>query len=245
MRTALGEGAPPCGPQATARLRLTKTGPCRFMSHLDFMRAVERAARRADIPVALTRGFHPHPRMSFGPAVPVGVESECELVDVDLRESLGAAEITRRLERVLPSGIQLVRCRVLPPGGPSLSSMITAASYQVDFDRDDIAGGPGVLDSAIGGILHADAIPFSRTTPKGTREFDLRPLIYDLRLLSGDGPRLRVQMMLATGSRGHARPDDVARAIAEWAGLAPEVRPSRIARKELYVAWDGGLRPLA
>ncbi|MDI6637636.1 MAG: hypothetical protein PWR07_41 [Bacillota bacterium] len=233
----------PGKPQATCRLRLTKTGPARFMSHLDFIRAVERAVRRADLPVALTEGFHPHPRMSFSPALPVGVESECELVDVDLRERPGADEVARRLGRALPPGLRLVSCVVLPRGGPSLSSMIRAASYQVDFARDNVAGRPDVIEAAIEGLLRADAIPISRTTPKGTREFNLRPLIYDLRLLREEGAA-SVRMLVAAGPRGHVRPDDVAREIARRAGLGPGARPARIVRKEFYVERDGRFLPL-
>ncbi len=231
-------------PRAVARLRLTKTGHARFMSHLDLIRTVERAIRRAGLPVALTEGFHPHPRMSFSPALPVGVESECEIVDVDLRASPGADDVARSLEGVLPPGIDLVSCVMLPPGGPAPDSVVRAASYEVDFRLDDIGGGPEAIEGAIRGLVQADTVLVSRVTPKGVRELNLRPLVYDLRLEPGDGVAC-VYMLVAAGRGGHARPHDVARAIAMRAGLPPEARPARIARKELYVERDGRLYPLS
>src|SRR5690606_33558809 len=64
------------------RLRYAKFGPARFASHLDLGRALGRALRRAGLPVAYSQGFHPLPKMAFGPPLPVGVESEAEFVDI-------------------------------------------------------------------------------------------------------------------------------------------------------------------
>lgn len=235
---------PPEGtPQVVCRLKLAKTGPARFMSHLDFMRAVERAVRRAGLPVALTQGFHPHPRMSFSPALPVGVESECELVDVELREGLDAGEAAGRMRAALPPGLRLMACAVVPHGGPSLSSMIRAASYDVDFGCGDAGECRDAVEAAIGELLRAHAIPVSRTTPKGIKEVDLRPLIYELGFVRGHGTD-SVRMLVAAGPGQHVRPGDVVREIARRAALGERARPARIVRKEFFAERNGALCPL-
>ncbi|MCG0278925.1 MAG: TIGR03936 family radical SAM-associated protein, partial [Thermanaeromonas sp.] len=68
------------------RVKFAKVGTGRFLSQLEVMRVLQRAARRAGLPLALTEGFNPHPRMSFGPALAVGAESEAEYVDLELKE---------------------------------------------------------------------------------------------------------------------------------------------------------------
>lgn len=232
----------PGKPQVTCRLRLTKKGPARFMSHLDFIRAVERAVRRAGLPVALTEGFHPHPRMSFSPALPVGVESECELVDVELRETPGADQVKEKLELSLPAGLRLMWCAVLPFGEPSLSSVIRAASYEMAFECGDGAACRDAVEAAVEGFIQADSVPIVRTTPKGTREFNIRPLIYDLGLRWRNGAA-HVWMLAAAGPLGHVRPDDVAREIARRAGLERGSGRAKIVRKDFYVERNGELVP--
>lgn len=233
---------PPGKPQATCRLRLTKKGPARFMSHLDFIRAVERAVRRAALPVALTEGFHPHPRMSFSPALPVGVESECELVDVELRERVGADEVKERLEPLLPDGLRLMWCMVLPFGEPPLSSVIRAASYEMVFECGDGIASQDAVEAAIEGFVRADSVRVIRTTPKGTKEVNIRPLVYALGVDQRDGAA-HVRMLAAAGPAGHVRPDDVAREIARRAGLGRACARARIVRKDFYVERNGELVP--
>ncbi|MEW6226999.1 MAG: TIGR03936 family radical SAM-associated protein [Bacillota bacterium] len=230
-------GRPFDKPVAVARLRLTKSGPARFMSHLDFIRAIERSARRAGLPMALSAGFHPHPRMSFSPALAVGISSECEFVDVELREKLAAGEVAERLEGCLPPGIGLVSCSVIDPGAPALSSVIRAASYRLEFRPEDV-GAAGEVARAVDAVLKADAVPVTRTTPKGVRQVDLRPLVYDLRFeRRGELPSLH--MLVAAGAEGSARPLDVVQALAGYGALRDGARPIEIIREGLYVLRDG------
>ncbi len=64
------------------RAEFSKTGELKYLSHLELSRLIERALRRANIPFSYTEGFHPTPRISFGPALPVGVEGLREYFDM-------------------------------------------------------------------------------------------------------------------------------------------------------------------
>lgn len=86
---------------------VAKLGPMRFLGHRDWVRTVERALRRCGLPLSLTEGFHPHPRMVLPEPLPLGVESDGERLVLALREALPAPELGQRLAAVLPEGLAL------------------------------------------------------------------------------------------------------------------------------------------
>lgn len=90
------------------RLRFSKTGRLKYISHLDINRAMSRAFKRAGIPLWYTEGFNPHPYMSFSLPLSLGVESLCESVDIRLIDTVGNAEIKSRMNAVLPADLKIV-----------------------------------------------------------------------------------------------------------------------------------------
>src|SRR5689334_21800742 len=83
------------------RIRYAKRGPLRFTSHRDFARALERAIRRAGVPIAYSSGFTPHPRISYASAAPTGVASEAEYLEIGLRARVEPAELALALDAAL------------------------------------------------------------------------------------------------------------------------------------------------
>ena len=83
------------------------------LSHLETMHALLRSVRRVGLPMAYSQGYHPKPRVSFGPALPVGVESRCEYLDLELIGAHDAQAIADRLARALPPGLRLEDARVI------------------------------------------------------------------------------------------------------------------------------------
>lgn len=79
----------------------------RYISHLDLMRLFTRALRRARLPVKITQGFNPHPKLSIKRALKLGVESDCEEAAVLLRELVEPQEFKERFQKQLPEGIQI------------------------------------------------------------------------------------------------------------------------------------------
>ena len=90
------------------RLRFSKTGRLKYISHLDINRAMSRAFKRAEIPLWYTEGFNPHPYMSFSLPLSLGVESLCESVDIRLIDSIDNADIKSRMNAVLPADLKIV-----------------------------------------------------------------------------------------------------------------------------------------
>jgi radical SAM-linked protein len=122
------------GPELITRIRMqyTKTGRIRFLSHLDFMTLVHRAVVRAGVPIAFSQGFNPHPRISFGPALSVGMESLAECLDMETDPFIDLLRITKALNNTLPEGIRILEARVIPSKTPSLSGSIGRYVYEVD-----------------------------------------------------------------------------------------------------------------
>ncbi len=90
------------------RLRFSKTGRCKYISHLDINRCMSRAFLRAQIPLWYTEGFNPHPYMSFSLPLSLGVESLCESVDIRLVKEMSNEKIKQRMNDVLPPDIRIV-----------------------------------------------------------------------------------------------------------------------------------------
>lgn len=90
------------------RLRFSKTGRLKYISHLDINRAMARALKRAEIPLWYTEGFNPHPYMSFSLPLSLGVESLCESVDLRIVGEISNKEIKDRLNKVLPEDLKII-----------------------------------------------------------------------------------------------------------------------------------------
>lgn len=193
------EPAPPEPPVPAGRhvyrLTWTKLGALAFLSHLELIALFARVLRRAALPVALTEGKRPRPKLSFGPALALGVESVCEVLDVTLSEPWPPERIQERLNEVLPEGIGVTGIVSLPPGARSLTLEGLAYAYRITWP----AGPPAAdLYARVRAALARKRIPVERLDKKGRRrEMDLAP---HLGHLSWTGQTLEV-LLTSDGSR--------------------------------------------
>ena len=220
------EPAPPPRPpvptfRTRVRVRYEKRGQLVAISHLETMHALLRAVRRAGLPVAYSQGFHPKPRVSFGPALPVGVESACEHMDLDLLGDAEPSDVARRLAPELPEGLRVVDAEVVPPEEPSISEAMRAVHYRVEFPQD--LWGERTLSERVEAFLSAEQAVVTRAAPpKGRggkrqpkvaaprqREIDLKQIVTHLAV---EGPG-RVAFSLRADPSGSAKPAEVLAAI--------------------------------
>ena len=192
---------------ARYRLRLSKTGPAKFLGHLDFMRQVTRALLRAGWPVLYSKGFHPKPRVSFGPALRVGVESRAEYLEVELDEKRCTEEdaLVESLRSTLPEGVELLEYERCRSGRPPLSRQARAVKYRLEFGA--AVGGHAVAE-AVARLMQRPRWPVERRGRKGTREVDIKQAVTSLRAIEGDTPALELEVDLSSGLS--PRPEDVA-----------------------------------
>ena len=90
------------------RLRYTNAGRLRFTSHRDFQRAFERALRRAEVPMAYSAGFTPHPRVSYANAAPTGTGSEAEYLEIGLADPRDPQKLRALLDESMPTGLDII-----------------------------------------------------------------------------------------------------------------------------------------
>src|SRR5687768_8295132 len=98
------------------RIRFRKEGDLRLISHRDLLRTLERLFRRADLPLGMSEGFHPKPRMSFPSALAVGIEGTNEVMELELCQERTAEQVLEVLTPHLPPGLTINTLEVLPPG---------------------------------------------------------------------------------------------------------------------------------
>jgi radical SAM-linked protein len=182
------------------RIRFSKQGDLRLIGHRDLMRCLERLFRRAGLPLGMSEGFHPKPRMTFPLALAVGIEATDEVMELELTEPLEADEVLRRVAPHAPPGLTLGAVEVLPPG--SRKAQVRSVVYQVPIPPSYRAG----LAERIEQLLRAESCPVVRQRRKAPLE--LRPLLEDLTLREGT-----LHMRLRTDAQAGAGPRDVLGAL--------------------------------
>ncbi|MBL0213739.1 MAG: TIGR03960 family B12-binding radical SAM protein [Myxococcales bacterium] len=200
---------------STYRIRFAKVGRAAFLGHLDLVRLLSRSFRRADLPLAMTRGFSPKPRISFGPALGLGVPSLGELMDIDLehgvpgvktwdvtddttRIELSADEVRDRLASVCPPGIEVESCTIVRLAGHPSFVKIQPTTIERPtpglgklIDAVDL-----VIRPAADGMAH-DAPRLTRigaalmakasaTVARGDKQIDVRHMVLDVSVIDGD-----------------------------------------------------------
>jgi radical SAM-linked protein len=224
---ASSEGlAPPVkssAPRARFRLTYSKLERARFIGHLELVDVFIRALRRAQIPVAYTQGHHPLPRLRFGPGLPLGVESLCETIDIDLVEALTADALRRRLEGCLPEGLTIVGIAELSLQSPSADTQLSGFRYQAQI-VDLINGDQGAwIDARFADFLATTSYPVVRTTPKGKKTVDARPLVSRLARVHDTVAELDLHFTLS----GSVRPAELLAAILNLTGDTARSLPLR------------------
>ncbi len=215
------------------RIEFSKQQAARFVSHLDTMKTLERAIRRGRIPIAFSEGFNPHPKMSFGSALAVGVTSDQEFLDLELSSDWDPAQLQAALSNSLPSGYQVQRVIRVSPGSPSLMSVINRADYLTKI-RLDKPLTEEAFARLINDFLACPEIWVEKKSKRGKKQVNLRPGIYQL---TGqvEGDALILRMLLQSGSEGNVRPEEVLAALQQFAAIKMDVTAASLHRRALYV----------
>ncbi|NLW07750.1 MAG: DUF2344 domain-containing protein [Clostridia bacterium] len=202
------------------RLKYSKIGTAAFLGHLEMLRLWQRALRRAGLPLAYSKGFNPHPRLAFGPALAVGVESLAEYLDVGLTEEVNPVATKNRLQAELPAGLKLLKVIPVPDGTRALTAVIDLAAYQASWYLPPAVE---LLQQRIEALLARELVVVSCPGRRGEKLKDIRPGIYKLSLTADN----RLDMLLQSSAEGSVRPEQVIKAL-DWQ------EPDRIVRTGLF-----------
>lgn len=200
-------------PVQRLRIRYTKTGRMRFTSHRDFQRALERALRRARVPMAYSAGFSPRPRISYVNAAPTGAASLAEYVEIAVIAKCDPQALLEEVDRALPVGLDIAE--VLPAASPDLAARLEASVWEIDLpgsSNEQVAQAWAALEES-------DEVLVSRMTKSGAKTFDVRSAVLTGAVGSGAAD---VQLVVTLRHQVPAvRPDDVVSALTNLTGFVP------------------------
>ncbi|HET7529845.1 MAG TPA: TIGR03936 family radical SAM-associated protein [Mycobacteriales bacterium] len=221
------DGPPPPPVVQRLRVRYAKRGRLRFTSHRDFARAFERALRRAELPMAYSAGFTPHPKISYVGAAPTGVASEAEYLEIGLAAARDPDAVRRDLDAALPPGLDVVEVVDAGAfaGGPSLADRITASYWRIelpDVPETDAA-------ASVERFRALDTAPVERLMKDGRRTIDARAAVGWLGVAAPREPagdtRCAIIDLVVRHTTPAVRPDDVLTALRQAAALSTPTTP--------------------
>jgi radical SAM-linked protein len=184
------------------RIIFAKQGALRYTGHLDLHRLWERAARRAELPLAYSQGFHPQPKLAIAAALPLGFSSRCEVLDMRLEHEISLEGLCERLQETLPTGIQVASIESVDEKLPALQTLVASAEYLITLTE---AVDSSELKGRIDSVMESESIMRER---RG-KTYDLRPLIEELHLQSDS----TIFMRLAAREGATGRPEEVLDAL--------------------------------
>ncbi|MEK7360432.1 MAG: TIGR03936 family radical SAM-associated protein [Planctomycetota bacterium] len=182
------------------RVRFTKLGNIRFISHHDLMKVFERAIRRANIPVSMTQGFNPHPIFSIPLALGVGIVGRDEILELDLNEPMSPDALKVLLSPQLPEEIQVLSAESIPH---FTKSSVSEAEYEVDVKDNSLLNTINISN-----FLQQSSINVTRIKNGQQKHFDIRPSIQKVEVKAD-----RLIFSLKMTSDGMARPEEVVRTL--------------------------------
>ena len=184
------------------RMKYRKDGPLKFISHLDLNQLLRRVLLRAGIPVELTEGFNPRIKVSFGPALPLGLEGWEEIAEIVLKEPLTEDEFKNRINRVSPSGFNILEVKKVSEMRIPLSKLLRQASYllyliSIDtIDTNKMVYYHNKIERCIECLLSRKEIKIKKKVKKGVKVVDLRPYISKIGIISKNNDRVIIRLIL-------------------------------------------------
>ncbi|MBA7469570.1 hypothetical protein ES703_95213 [subsurface metagenome] len=192
------------------RIRFCRGQEVKFISHLDIVRLWQRALHRAEIPLAYSEGFSPHPRISLAAPLPIGVTGQAELMGILCTKWVSPHFFTAAVSQQLPPGIEILQVYPVALTMPSLQSQVRYAEYRVEIETEK---GQKDIESAVTSLLSIKHLPWQHQRDTDTRNYDLRVLIDDLWLIDWHSGSCTVGMRLRCDNSGSGRPEQVATAL--------------------------------
>jgi radical SAM-linked protein len=216
------DGPPPPPTVQKLRIRYAKRGRLRFASHRDLARTLERALRRANVPMAFSAGFSPHPKISYLGAAPTGAASEAEYCEIGVSVACDPEAVRAALDASLPDEVAILECVEAAEGTGSLADRIDTSVWRVEL--------PGVvpaeLEAAVAEFLARDVVTVAKRTKNGMKDIDARASVASAS--AGEEAGCAILHMVVRQLTPAVRPDDVLAALAAVADLRPPLPPRAV-----------------
>lgn len=197
---------------AKYRIKLTKKGILRYFSHLDWQNTFFKALARSGLNIAFSQGFNPSMKVSLGVALPLFIESECELVDIEIIDDLEISDLQLKLEKVLPIGCEIISIEKLDKGAKSIDNTVQWAEYEIKLFDNSLHNFESLMYN-MSTVLSSDEILLTKKNKKGIfKKTNIKPAIKSYRF---EGNSLFIVLKAGQGSDIPAlRADDLMKIVS-------------------------------
>ncbi|MBR2182886.1 MAG: TIGR03936 family radical SAM-associated protein [Acidaminococcaceae bacterium] len=223
------------------RFQITKEKEIRFISHLEYVRTIGRAIRRAGLPAAYSQGFNPHMKYSLASALGVGVVSYAEFVELELTEPVHPLEAAEALKNALPRGIRVLAVDAVENSAPALMSVAGGAEYRVTLPWT------GDIASAVERFNQAEEVIFTKQAPKAkekVKKIDVKFYIPKIDAVQNETETI-LHFHCRITHNGSMKAVDLVNTLNEQYGLQLPVEKADIERLDLYrVDEKGNMWPM-
>ena len=174
------------------RVAFEKKEFSKYISHLDLMKLFQRVFKIAEIDITYSSGFNPHPKMSIGNPLPLGVTGDCEFMDIVVNSEPDFDKIASSMNKVLPEGIRVIRCYT-----PELPmNVIKKSEYTIELHLKEKINN---FEDYVEALKKKDDIVISKKTKSGISNVDIKPFIYKFDVLRSEDKFIVINTILATG----------------------------------------------
>lgn len=221
-------------------IKFTKTNGAKFISHLDTMRTLHRAFRRAELPISYSKGFNPHASISVAAPLSLGLGSIAEYADVDLDQIIDPQIVMNSLNQVLPMDIKIISVVPINIKMPASMAAVAYARYSMHFDKQAEIS---IVETLIEDILKCEEILKMKRSKTGEKLVNIRPFIEALSYEQYDNGLIKFDCLLQSGSHGSLGADAMASLIKEYS-KGEIIGHPYITREEIYTNLDNKRIPL-
>ncbi len=215
------------------RIKYAKTGPLKFIGHLDIMRYYQKAIRRANLDVTYSNGFSPHQQITFAAPLALGVTSQGEYFDAEMNSVTTSREMVAQLNTAMAEGMEILNIVLLPETAKTAMAIVAGSDYLIEFNED--VAYAQTLKNAILDFSNQSEINIIKSTKKSEKEVNIKHMIYEISLRE-EG----IYMFLATGSVENLKPELVMEALYEYAKIPYFKYDYLVHRLETYMKNDEG-----
>ncbi|MGM0413627.1 MAG: TIGR03936 family radical SAM-associated protein [Bacillota bacterium] len=202
----------------------------RYISHLEIMDTFRKGIRRAGLPGSYSQGFNPTLNLSLSQPLPVGMAGGGEFLDIEITKSITGESFKARLNAFLPEGLKILEARYIPDqtGLKSLQALLNRAEYHITA-KGKLKENSNELVKAL--MKKDEIIVVRKRRNKSNREYDIRPLIFDAKVLADD----KISFLVSTGSTGNVRPEEIIKALQKLESEIPDHSVIDFYRSGLFV----------
>lgn len=223
------------------RLAFNKRSYLKYIGHLDLMRLFQRTINKASIDIKYSQGFNPHPKLSIASPLSLGIESEEEYMDIELNTEIPVEEFIDRMNKALPTGIEILRGKYIDTKNP-VASIIAWAFYEISFKSESLLSEEEV-SSMIHDYTSRENIFILRKKKKKRRkvetEVDIKDLIGNVNLKSVSGQKITLETLLKSGGEGNLKPIQLIKSIKAEEDMDIDLESVSIKRIALYAEENG------